>query len=660
MDEIIIPDNIQTVSLYAFENCSIKSVIIGTGVSDCDYTFGGCSKLKTVKINSNKFFNRQVNIASVFGTQVEKFFIGDSVYSMGKLEGCSQLKTLVIGKNVTEIGDIANCPSLTSITIPENVVTIGGRGKFKGNTNLKTIIWNAKHVVVNSIYDYNAPLSEIASQIKTFIIGDSVEVIPNMLCMNMNNITSISFPENLKSINREAFYGCSGLTCPIVIPDSVTYLGRSAFSGCTNIPSVVIGNGITNIDVSTFEECSNLSSISIGKSVTHIDNSAFYKCSMLRSVVWNAINCEDFVEDKTPFWNIGTLDEDIRIAWCIRSFTFGDEVQSIPAYLCCQMELSNITIPSSVTRIGTKAFYRSYSAGFCHITNFLGMVPNLASDLGWATQGVFCECDRIYVPCGSLEYYKEKIIHPFPSMIQNNPSLYTLNLITNPEQGTIVSNVEPTICDSIIEIAAIPNEGYHFVRWNDGLTTSPRSVSLTQDTTFTAQFAINQYSITVSCNPQQGSIEGENGTFNHGTELTYKANANEGYHFVQWSDKVLDNPRTILLTHDSILSAEFAINTYIVQFFGFDNVLLDSQSVDHGTAAVAPEPPSVEDYDFMGWDKKFTYVTSNLDIFAIYQKNTEDVENVSIDAIPHKVLRNGQILILRGDKTYTLTGQEVK
>jgi len=278
-------------------------------------------------------------------------------------------------------------------------------------------------------------------------------------------------------------------------------------------------------------------------------------------------------------------------------------------------------------------------------------------------------------------------------------------------------------------IKAVPNDGYHFIQWNDGNIDNPRIISLTQDTTFTAQFAINQYSISVTCNPQQGFIEGESGTFNHGTELTYKANANEGYHFVQWndgvkdnprtivitkettlsaefslntytlsvtcntaqgrisgtsgvfehgtshnfeaipntgyhfiqwSDEVIDNPRTIVLTQDSILSAKFAINVYLVQFFGFNDVLIDSQSVEHGKAAVAPEIPSVEHYDFVGWDKEFTNVTADLDVFAIYQENTEGVENVNANALPRKIVIDSQIYILRGDKTYTLQGQEVK
>lgn len=47
------------------------------------------------------------------------------------------------------------------------------------------------------------------------------------------------------------------------------------------------------------------------------------------------------------------------------------------------------------------------------------------------------------------------------------------------------------------------------------------------------------------------------------------------------------------------------------------------------------------------------------DINVTYN-GTQDVENISSDIKAAKILRDGQILILRGDKTYTMQGQEVK
>lgn len=338
---------------------------------------------------------------------------------------------------------------------------------------------------------------------------------------------------------------------------------------------------------------------------------------------------------------------------------------------------------------------------------------------------------EILTESGNYEHYVPMV---------NRCNLIILHLYVRQPDVTLTTNVNDPSMGSVEgsgsfekyterTIKAVPNEGYHFVQWNDGNTDNPRTIYLTQDTTYTAQFDINQYTISVTCNPQQGSIEGEGGTFNHGTELTYKANANEGYHFVQWSDgvkvnpravvltnettlsaefalntytlsvtcnvaqgyingtsgvfehgtshnfeaipntgfhfiqwsdEVVDNPRTIILTQDSILSAEFAKNKYLVQFFGFNDALLDSQSIEHGTAAVAPEVPIIDHYDFVGWDKEFTNVTSDLDVFAIYQENTEAIENVDVSIYPKKIMIDNQIFILRGDKTYTLTGAEVK
>ena len=44
-------------------------------------------------------------------------------------------------------------------------------------------------------------------------------------------------------------------------------------------------------------------------------------------------------------------------------------------------------------------------------------------------------------------------------------------------------------CEDVI---AIPNYGYHFTQWSDGNTDNPRIAQITQDTTFTAEFAYDR------------------------------------------------------------------------------------------------------------------------------------------------------------------------
>ena len=55
-----------------------------------------------------------------------------------------------------------------------------------------------------------------------------------------------------------------------------------------------------------------------------------------------------------------------------------------------------------------------------------------------------------------------------------------------------------------------------------------------------------------------------------------------------------------------------------------------------------------------------TYEIKHGDVLLLERKSTEAIEDIGMDNTPTKILRNGQIYILRGDKTYTLQGQEMK
>ena len=139
----------------------------------------------------------------------------------------------------------------------------------------------------------------------------------------------------------------------------------------------------------------------------------------------------------------------------------------------------------------------------------------------------------------------------------------TLNVIpSNPMWGetkgsitTIPFNDEHIIYEHII--SASPYHGYHFTQWNDGNTDNPRTIKLTQDTTFIAEFAKNSYTISLSCNEEQGSVKGAK-TAEYLDMVTVSATPNVGYQFVQWSDGNAENPRTLELTQDITLTAEFA------------------------------------------------------------------------------------------------------
>ena len=111
---------------------------------------------------------------------------------------------------------------------------------------------------------------------------------------------------------------------------------------------------------------------------------------------------------------------------------------------------------------------------------------------------------------------------------------------------------------SSVTITASPKDGYHFIQWLDGNTENPRTIYLTQDTIMRPIFARNPI-ITYIYNNEQGSVSGATTTPTGKAmdSITFTAIPNYGYHFVQWADESIENPRTIYLTQDTIMEAFF-------------------------------------------------------------------------------------------------------
>jgi hypothetical protein len=75
-----------------------------------------------------------------------------------------------------------------------------------------------------------------------------------------------TIPDGIKQIAGGAFAGCSGLTS-ITIPNSVTSIGDDAFEYCSSLTSITIPNSVTSIGGWAFYGCTSLTYLSIPSSV---------------------------------------------------------------------------------------------------------------------------------------------------------------------------------------------------------------------------------------------------------------------------------------------------------------------------------------------------------------------------------------------------------
>lgn len=203
---------------------------------------------------------------------------------------------------------------------------------------------------------------------------------------------------------------------------------------------------------------------------------------------------------------------------------------------------------------------------------------------------------------------------------KNGTSNYTVDVFSNDTTLGTVTGGGTYPEGRIVQINAIPYENAVFTRWNDGLTTNPRSFKVEQDTTFTAFFepVTATYTVAVETeNPLMGSVYG-GGTFPYGTETTIGATPNVGFHFVGWQDGNMNNPRTLTVVEDATYTASFDINpvqSYSVTVYYDENqgfVIGAGTYVEGSTATLAAIP--ADGYQFVKWGDGVTDNPRNITV----------------------------------------------
>ena len=134
---------------------------------------------------------------------------------------------------------------------------------------------NIKSVVIgSSVESIGSDAFRNCSALQSVTIPDSVTLINNHAFHQCEALQSVTIGNNVRSINYRAFFRCNSLQS-VTIPDSVTNIGNSAFQFCSALQSVTIGNSVTHIRTQAFQGCSALTTVSIPDSVTSIGNNAF-------------------------------------------------------------------------------------------------------------------------------------------------------------------------------------------------------------------------------------------------------------------------------------------------------------------------------------------------------------------------------------------------
>ena len=431
LKKVTIPNSVTNIGDNAFSECrGLKAVTIGNSVTAIGgWAFSYCTGLTTVVWNAR---SSQIPL-SEFGNPMPPF------------SNCDRLTDFVFGEEVEHIPAYLcyNLTSLKNLVIGNSVTTIGNSA-FSDCTGLTTVTWNARNV-----QDFQSTGGRPFSNCKNlteFVFGEEVEHIPDYLCYKLTTLKNLVIGNSVTSIGEWAFHRCTSLT-EVTIPNSVTTIGGLAFYSCTGLQKVTIGNSVKSIGDKAFYFCNGLTEVSIPNSVTSIGSGTFEDCTGLKTV------------------------------------TIGNSVKSIGsnAFSSCT-SLTAITIPNSVTSIGDETFYNCRSLE--HVTSKAMMPPQI-----WVT--TFDDyAMTLYVPAGCKSKYAEaEYWNNFTDIRETGVVLYTVTANATDETMGYVTGGGEYPQGSTATLVAIPFGQNYFVRWNDGNTDNPRTITVTGDMTFTAEFA---------------------------------------------------------------------------------------------------------------------------------------------------------------------------
>ena len=201
-----------------------------------------------------------------------------------------------------------------------------------------------------------------------------------------SEITKLTIPSTIQSLETNAFYGCDELK-EIVFEKGLTKIGNAAFYGCDALTEVTLPEGLLHIGSEAFCSCTQLKTVHFPDSVKEIESEAFFGCSAMESITLPESltslseglfsECESLAEVNLP--------KNLVLV--------GNE-----AFWYCT-SLTKLNLPDGLVQMGEKVFY---NAGIVELT--------LPSSINGINQDTFDGCDtikKLYVEKDDVERYKQ-------------------------------------------------------------------------------------------------------------------------------------------------------------------------------------------------------------------------------------------------------------
>ena len=337
-----------------------------------------------------KYSNTNSRPWNEYAHEIKKIVIQNGVPNISRyaFDGCQALTDVVIPNSVQliDIYAFSNCTSLTSINIPASVTNLAARA-FMYCTNLTSInvaSSNSVYKTVNgNVYSKDGSSFICCAPGKSSLtIENGTNTIGEYACCANENLTSLSLPTSVTSIEYDAFNSCTGLTSLNL--SAVEHIAGYVFSGCNGLKEVIIPNNMQSIDYYAFSYCENLTSVHLGTGLSYLNASAFSDCYKLQDIYVH----KDNPHMKSIGGVVYSKDGTTPIAFPSGRTTVAipEGVTIIPSsFFNGFTRLTSVQLPSTLLTIDSYAFYNC--DGLASI-----VIPNSVKTI---SEHAFSGCDKL-------------------------------------------------------------------------------------------------------------------------------------------------------------------------------------------------------------------------------------------------------------------------
>ena len=598
---------------------TIQSVVIEPGVTSIGYwAFANATNLTSVTmpegisvVENNAFYN----------SGITSIVLPNSVTDVndGAFDNCKQLVSCDLGRGIKHIGKncFGNCYALTSLKWSDCLETIGSWAFYANHpTNVTaagtiplqdTLVFPATFRSMDAIFDCK-------TNVKVVVWNARRPEESGLGALHNYNDTfdEIIVGSEVEVIPAGLFRDQTTIDT-IILPESIESIGQNAFNGCKKLQYVNIPENVQSIGKAAFYNCAALTSLELPESISEIYGSTFYGCKSLTRI---------------------HIPEGVT--------TIGES-----AFVNCPA-LDSIVLPSELTMIGGSAFSGIGLQDTLVIPDKVVAISSNAFE-NWASleylsigKNVTLIADNVFK--GDSAIKKITVWAAVPPMVS---------------EGTLADIPDSAWLSVLPDSRKLYREHAYWGRFRMAdvpdsamiqRTVTVDAAETTADFTWPTDSAAHSYQIdiykdgAVFCKLTLGnhgqllgisfSAPGRRAPMNNADDsqpytLSFKVtglNVASRYNYVL---SVLDANGTPL----HVYTGAFATT-------GYPGVLIE------GGDEVIPTPP---------------VIPSNPESSGTPTGTEEISDGIgTFDGSNGKVFLNGQLLILRGDKIYTITGQEVR